>query len=73
MYPLLVINSEDILAIQFLLILLIALPILAVLSVMRNEFAGNDRYIWISIIILLPIVGPLMYIFIGRSRRLNKY
>ncbi|WP_428221994.1 PLDc N-terminal domain-containing protein [Gaoshiqia sediminis] len=73
MYPLLAIRSHEILAIQSLFILLIILPALAVMSVRRNDFTNHDRYVWLTIIILLPIIGPFLYIFIGRNRRLNRY
>lgn len=73
MHPLLAIRSHEILAIQSLVILLIILPALAVMSVLRNNFTNHDRYVWLTIIILLPIIGPFLYIFIGRNRRLNRY
>ncbi|RKD90501.1 phospholipase D-like protein [Mangrovibacterium diazotrophicum] len=69
---LLMINSNYILTIQFLFVVLILLPAMALLSVFRNEFEGNKRYVWATIIILLPVIGPLLYIFKGRQQRLRR-
>ncbi|WP_372776373.1 PLDc N-terminal domain-containing protein [Mangrovibacterium sp.] len=45
---------------------------MGLLSVSRNNFEGNKRLLWIAIIILLPIVGSILYVFIGRRQRLRK-
>lgn len=67
-----VMNSSYILTAQFLLVVLILLPSLALMSVFRNEFEGNKRYLWAAVIILIPVIGPLLYIFIGRQQRLRR-
>ena len=73
MFSLLVVLSHEILAIQAMLVLLVILPVMSVLSILRNEFELSDRYIWLTLVILLPIIGSILYIFIGRERRLNRY
>jgi len=69
---LLVINSSYILTAQFLFVVLILMPAMALMSVFRNEFEGNKRYLWAAVIILIPVVGSLLYIFIGRQQRLRR-
>lgn len=68
----LAIGPSEILTIQFFLVVLVLLPLMALISVFRNDFEGNKRYFWASVIILLPVIGSLLYIFIGRQQRLRR-
>ncbi len=47
-------------------------PLLALFSVLTNEFQGNEKLIWVVIIILLPFFGSLLYFLIGRDKRINR-
>ena len=69
---LLVINSSYILTAQFLFVVLILLPAMALMSVFRNEFEGNKKYVWAALIILIPVIGSMLYIFKGRQQRLRR-
>lgn len=59
----------------------IGLPELAVLFVLglfikslvdvtRSEFTGNNKIIWVLVIIFLPILGSIAYYFIGTKQRI---
>lgn len=54
------------------LFFIILLPILALISVLMNDFQGNDKVMWVLIIIFLPFLGSLLYFLIGRDRRINR-
>ena len=61
------------LLITLLVILFIFLiPLLALISVLMNEFRGNEKIMWVIIIIFLPFLGSLLYFLVGRDKRLNK-
>ena len=61
------------LIITLLVILFIFLiPLLALISVLMNEFRGNEKIMWVVIIIFLPFLGSLIYFLIGRDKRINK-
>jgi hypothetical protein len=40
------------------------------IDVLRNEFTGNNKIIWLLTIILLPPLGSILYVFIGREQKL---
>ena len=46
-------------------------PILAIIDIVRNDFKGNDKLIWVLVTLLLPFLGPLLYFIIGRKNRLQ--
>ena len=47
-------------------------PILALISVLMNDFPGNEKIMWVLIIIFLPFLGSLLYFLIGRDKRINR-
>jgi hypothetical protein len=55
---------------------LLAIPIFllwifALVSVLRNDFEGNDKIVWLVLIIFLPFIGSILYFAIGRSKRVK--
>ena len=56
----------------FILLFIFLLPLLALISVLMNDFRGNDKLMWVLIIIFLPFLGSLLYFLIGRDRRINR-
>jgi len=47
------------------------LPLLALISALMNTFRGNDKIMWVLVIILLPFLGSVLYFLIGRNQRTN--
>ena len=60
--------------IMLLLILVCALvfPILALISIFKNKFEGNDKLIWVVVVLLLPFIGSILYFIIGRPKAKRK-
>lgn len=50
-------------------LLLLLFPIMALISVLKNDFSGNDKIVWVLLIIFLPFLGALLYFLIGRGRK----
>lgn len=50
---------------------IILLPLLALISVLMNEFQGTEKIMWVLIIIFLPFLGSVLYFTIGRDRRIR--
>ena len=58
---------------QVLIILVpLSIPVIALVSVLMNDFPGNQKLIWILVIIFIPILGAILYFLIGRAKRLKK-
>lgn len=41
----------------------------AVIDILRNEFTGSNKIIWLLISLLIPALGALLYFLIGRKQR----
>lgn len=48
-------------------IIAVSLAIWAILDVIRASIAMNYRILWIALVILFPVVGPLIYFFKGKK------
>jgi len=58
----------------FILLLSLALFIFVIwtlIDLLRNEFTGNNKIIWLLTIILLPPLGSVLYVFIGREQKIQ--
>ena len=47
---------------------LVALWIIAIVDVLVNKFKGKNKILWILIILLLPVLGSILYLTIGRKQ-----
>ena len=56
----------------FFILFIILLPLLALISVLTSQFYGNDKIMWVLIIIFLPFLGSVLYFVIGRDRRIQR-
>jgi hypothetical protein len=63
------IGSQEIIVI--LLLFAVLLPLWALISVLSNSFNGNDKLIWVLVILFLPYLGALLYFLIGRNKRIR--
>jgi hypothetical protein len=55
-----------------LFILELALLVVAILDVARREHVrGNSKVLWILVIVLVNIIGPIVYLLFGRKENGN--
>ena len=56
---------------QSILLISTVLLIYCLIDILKNSFNGNDKVIWVLGILFVPIVGSLLYLFIGRKQKLE--
>ncbi|UAB86289.1 PLDc_N domain-containing protein [Zunongwangia sp. SCSIO 43204] len=61
---------------QIILILITCLfallfPLLAIIDIIRNDFKGNDKIVWLLVVIFFSFFGTLLYFIMGRKQRLT--
>ena len=44
--------------------------ITSLIDILKNDFKGNDKIIWVLVVMFIPIIGSLLYLIIGRKKRL---
>ena len=43
--------------------------IFAFIDILKNEFTGSNKLIWLLAVLFAPVVGSLVYFIIGRKQR----
>ena len=56
---------------QSLLLVSIGLLIYCLIDILKNKFVQDDKIVWLLVVILLPILGSLLYLFIGKKKKLK--
>lgn len=67
-------GGQEFVLIYFIL-MVIAIPVLilvALIDALRNEFTGYNKIIWIVLILLFPVIGSLLYFFIGKNQKIPR-
>ncbi len=59
--------------IEIIFLLVILLPLFALISILNSEFEGNDKLIWVLIVLFMPFLGAILYYIIGKNKRIDKY
>jgi membrane protein YqaA with SNARE-associated domain len=45
--------------------------IIALIDIVRNEFSGNNKIVWLLVVLLGNFLGALLYFIIGRKQKLS--
>lgn len=65
------IGPQEIILLLLLSVFLFILPIIALVDIVKNEFEGNNKIVWVLIVIFFNIIGSILYFLIGRKQKLN--
>ncbi|RLK03173.1 PLD nuclease N-terminal domain-containing protein [Tenacibaculum discolor] len=61
---------------QLILILIILIEIIptiiALVDILKSEFKGNNKIVWILVVLLANFFGNVLYFLIGREQKINK-
>jgi hypothetical protein len=47
------------------------LYIYILIDILKHEFTGYNKIIWIIVLICFPILGAILYLVFGRSQRIK--
>lgn len=64
-------GSVEILILLGVLICTLILPVIALVDILKGKFNGDLKLIWILVVILVPIMGSVLYLIIGRKQKIN--
>jgi hypothetical protein len=49
----------------------VLLWIIALVDCLKSDFEKEGKIVWMLVIVFLPILGSLLYLFIGRGQKLS--
>jgi hypothetical protein len=44
--------------------------VIALLEILKSEFKNNNKIIWLLTVMLVPFIGAIIYLIIGRNQRI---
>ena len=47
------------------------LYIYILIDIIKHEFTGYNKIIWILVLIFFPVLGAILYLVFGKSRRIK--
>ncbi len=57
---------------QILLLLMLIIPIIALIDILRSNFKGDNKLIWVLVVLFFNIIGSLLYFIIGIRQKMKK-
>lgn len=45
------------------------LMIIALVDILKSNFRGNNKIVWIIVVILLPFLGSILYFILGKKQK----
>jgi membrane protein YdbS with pleckstrin-like domain len=65
-------HSTGIMLWQTMIFLHIILFLISLIDIVKSEFIKNDKLIWFISIIIVPLLGPILYLIIGKKQKIKK-
>lgn len=47
------------------------LYIYILIDILKHEFTGYNKIIWILVLIFFPVIGAILYLVLGRGQRIK--
>ena len=47
------------------------LTIFALMDILKSEFKGNGKIIWVVVILIFNLIGSILYFTIGRNQKIK--
>jgi uncharacterized membrane protein len=51
------------------MLLVLGIYIYTLIDILRHEFTGNNKIVWIITILMLPVLGILLYMLLGKKQQ----
>lgn len=65
------IGGQEIIIILLVVLLIAVLPIIALVDILRSNFEGNNKLIWILVVLFTWLIGAILYFIIGKNQKIE--
>ncbi len=65
-------GPQEIIVILTIVPLLFVIPIVALIDILKSKFDGNDKLIWVLVVLFLSVVGAILYFIIGQKQKIKE-
>lgn len=60
---------QELFVISFLLSTILC--ILALLDILRSDFTGHTKLVWLLVVVIFPLIGSIAYFIFGRKQKVS--
>lgn len=47
--------------------------IIALIDILKNKFEGNNKIVWVLVVLFFNLIGAILYFSIGRNQKLRNH
>jgi hypothetical protein len=55
-----------------LFIFALLLPLIALIDIVRSEFTGNNKLVWVLVVLFFPYLGAILYFLLGGGQKVRR-
>lgn len=56
---------------QIIILLSILCWFICLVDILKNNFEKNDKLIWVLVVIFIPVLGSILYLSIGKNKKIK--
>lgn len=64
------VGPMEIIILGFILLPLL-LWIIALVDILKSEFTGSNKIVWLLVVIFFPVIGFILYFLIGKQQKIK--
>ena len=49
----------------------IILPLIALIDILKNNFSGDNKIVWVLVVLFFPLIGAILYYTIGTKQKVK--
>ncbi len=65
------IGPQEIIIILLVVPIFLVVPLIALVDILKSDFEGNNKIIWVLVLLFLWIIGAILYFIIGRDQKIK--
>jgi len=67
-----VFSGAEVILMLLILLVTLAIPIIALVDILKSKFEGNNKTVWVLVVLFLGLLGVILYYAIGRKQRIQE-
>jgi hypothetical protein len=65
-------GGEELIGMLIIIGILFGIYIFVLVDILKSEFRGYNKIVWILLVLFLPALGTILYLLIGRKQKVQK-
>ncbi len=55
----------------FIILFVVILPVIALIDIVKSDFEGNNKIVWVLVVCFFNILGCILYFIIGKNQKIT--